>query len=334
MGRTPPSPVLPGHASVPQSPPRYVVDEVRWATIGGVPQAFHFLARDPAAPVLLVLHGGPGVPHMPFAYVNAALADSFVVVNWDQRGAGKSYAGAKESSRLTLARLVSDGCNAIQYLCDDFKQRRIFVVGHSCGSALGVMLAAKCPKRIRAFVGIGQVSNLRTAEKERFRAARHLACTLCDTTALRALEQVGPPPYRCGSERDELERVAAGLRGDCLDPFSDQRYWPIARSCPLYDSEDWQNRSQGTHYSQACLWEEVFHQVDLSAQVPKLDIPVGFLTGEHDTLSPLPVAQRYFEVLRAPQGKRFARLRGVGHWPHLEAPTAYRSALCAFLGAN
>ncbi len=279
-------------------------------------------------------NGGPGVPHTPFAYVDAALADSFLVVNWDQRGTGKSLGCSGHLSPLTFAQLVSDGREVVEYLCAEFDQPTIFVVGHSCGSVLGMRLAAKCPNRIRAFVGIGQVSNLRLAQKERYRAAQQLAGSRGDAETLSDLELLGPPPYDSGDEGDELERIAARLRDDCLDPFEDVRYRPLAVSCPLYCERDWRNLRRGTHHSQACLWEQLFHELDLATQVPALTVPVAILTGQLDTISPLPVVRRFFEGLQTRRGKRFRCLPAVGHWPHLQAPQQYQAALCELLEIN
>lgn len=314
--------------------PSYALDEVRWISVGGMPQAFHLLAANPAAPVMLFLHGGPGVPHMPFAYVNAALASSYVLVNWDQRGAGKSYKHTDTSLRVTIDQLVSDGCEVVDYLCHEFRTDAIFVVGHSCGSAIGMHILTKIPGRIRGFVGLGQVSNLRDAQDERFYAARHLARMRRNRGALLALNRLGPPPYDSGEERDELERIAANLRGDCLNPFQDSRYWPIAAQCKWYSEHDWRNVTDGTHYSQSCFWDQIFLELDLTTQVPKVHVPVNFLVGEHDTLSPWRVSQRYFERLEAPQGKRFCRIKAAMHWPHLEMPSAYRAALQSLLAVN
>lgn len=315
-------------------PRQYTLDEVRWISIGGIPQAIHVLARSPTAPVVLFVHGGPGIPSMPFVHVNATLAESFVLVSWDQRGAGKSYARTGNSSQLTLTNLVSDGCALIEYLCDTFETKAITVVGHSCGSALGVFLAAKLPGRIRNLIGVGQVSNLRDAEEDRFRMAHSLAKSRGDKSALSALRRLGPSPYRSIEHSDELERIAVSLTGDSLDPYSDDRYRGIALASDVYSRGDWSNLHRGIQYSQACLWEQLYEELDLATQVPRLDVPVSFFIGEHDALAPWTTARRFFDQLHAPLGKRFHIVKGVGHWPHLEIPWMYRAALRRVLESN
>lgn len=314
----------------PDTTPHYAINRVRWMTIGGIPQAFHFLAKRAEAPLLLFVHGGPGVPHMPFAYVNAALADCFVVIQWDQRGAGKTF-HATAPQTVTLERLVLDGCEAIELLCAEFRRDAVVLVGHSCGSAIAALIAARCPEYVRAFVGIAQVTNLQAAERIRYELARQWAVANRDQKALRQLEELGSPPYCARMESDLLEQIASGLNGDCVNPFADERYRPLAAMSRLYSDEELGDVGRGIRHSQDCLWDEIAECLDLAAQVPRLDVPTAFVVGGVDAFAPATLAEAYFCRLHAPRGKQLYRIARLGHWLHLEAPRLYRAALQAVI---
>ncbi len=311
---------------------RYALDEVRWVTIGGVPQALHVLARSPVAPVLLFLHGGPAVSHMPFTYVNADLAESFVIVQWDQAGAGKTYCASPQRIPRSIEDIVADAVELIHWLCAEFGREQIILVGHSCGSIVGTLVAARHPECIRALVNVAQVTDLQTAEFIRFAMVNRLATQRHDRACLQRLADLGPPPYGSMVESDELEAMAATITGDCLDPLTDERFAPLARASRLCTDDELSLYARGTRISQRTLWPALVNQLQLARQVPSLDVPVAFIVGGRDLFAPVALAEEFFHNVRAHLGKVFCRLDGVGHWMHLQSPAVYRAALKSVLG--
>ena len=305
----------------------HALDDLVWLTIGGLPQAFHLRAKDASAPLLLFLHGGPGLPHMPFEHVNQELANSFVVAQWDQRGAGKTFYASGIRNPLTLAQLVDDACEAVEQLCDLLGREDVILVGHSCGSAVGAFVAARSPRRIRMFIGVGQVTNLRAAELMRYEMVFRAAWERRDRVTLQKLTAIGQPPYTCPEDGDLLERIATELAGDCSDPFLDRRFTAFASGSALYTEGEFSAVGAGARYSQACLWNELVDELDLCRQALRFSMPIALIVGTRDVLAPAPLAADYFRALRAPRGKQFCQLDGLGHWPHLEAPRLYRAAL-------
>ncbi len=296
-------------------------------TLGGIEQTIYVHGNDSTAPVLLFLHGGPGLPHMPFAHVNAELAHSFVVVHWDQRGAGKSYSPALKAAHFSIEQFVSDAHELIHWLCERFQQPRVTLVGHSWGSALGAIVAARYPQLVAAYVGIGQVTNLQAAELVRFRLAIELGREHEDKTALDALVRLGPPPYRTPRQSDVLERWACRLSGDCHRPLADARFFRLALSSPVYSWLDLLKIPLGVRCSERCFWDEIVRKIDLFRQVPRLEVPAYFLIGQHDVVGTHSLARRYFEMLEAPRGKTFITFERSGHWPHLDEPNRFRAIL-------
>ena len=106
--------------------------------LGGVKQRIHYVTDDPAKPVLLFLHGGPGVCNRhDIMTKHRDLLDTFTIVTWDQRGTGGSYYGIPEET-LTVERVTDDAAELVDWLCRKFDKDKIFVIGGSWGSELGV----------------------------------------------------------------------------------------------------------------------------------------------------------------------------------------------------
>ena len=161
--------------------------------VNGVMQKIHVVSKDVSLPVLLFLHGGPGVVnrHSVLA-ADKDLLDSFTMATWDQRGTGGSYSGVKTET-LTIAQLVEDAEAVVDYLCEKFNKKKIFVIGGSWGSLLGIRLAHAHPEHIAAFVGFGQFVNGEKNELISYQYTLDAAKAAGDEKAVKELESVGPP---------------------------------------------------------------------------------------------------------------------------------------------
>ena len=125
--------------------------------LGGLLQKIQIRTHDAALPVLLFLHGGPGVVNRhSIMTIHADLLNTFTLVGWDQRGTGGSFWGCKRET-LTVSRLTDDAAELAEYLCKCFEKDKIFIIGGSWGSELGTYLVYRYPQRIAAYVGFGQV---------------------------------------------------------------------------------------------------------------------------------------------------------------------------------
>jgi pimeloyl-ACP methyl ester carboxylesterase len=116
------------------------IEELKQVKIGGVDQWLHIRGRNRDNPVLLYLHGGPGGPMIGSAdAIQRPWEDYFTVVQWDQRQTGKSYYPANdETDPLTVEQFIRDTEEVILFLRRHLKQDKLFVLGHSWGSVLGM----------------------------------------------------------------------------------------------------------------------------------------------------------------------------------------------------
>lgn len=149
--------------------------------IGGVKQTIMIRGENRDNPVLLMIHGGPGQSEIYLSHmVNGPLEKFFTIINWDQRGAGKSYSRAVKPEHITLAQLLADGEEVIQYVRNKLNkpQEKFYLHGHSFGTVLGMLMAKKYPDYFHAYIGVAQVvgllDNLRTSYDWTLKKAKEL----------------------------------------------------------------------------------------------------------------------------------------------------------------
>lgn len=129
-----------------------------YVSIGGIEQYLEIGGDAPDHPILLYLHGGPGGTSLPAVMSWRTWEERFTVVHWDQRGACRTFRknGAEGCGRLTIERMVSDGIEVAQFLLAHLGKPKVLLVGHSWGSALGILMVHRRPELFSAFVGTGQ----------------------------------------------------------------------------------------------------------------------------------------------------------------------------------
>jgi pimeloyl-ACP methyl ester carboxylesterase len=134
--------------------------------LGGQEQWILIRGMDIVKPIILFLHGGPGTANMSLLrkYTDE-LEQHFIVVTWDRRGGGKSYQAINPHSSMTIDRFVLDTGELTQLLCHRFNQNKIFLVGHSWGSLIGILSIQKYPDLYHAYIGIGQLANMQENEQ-------------------------------------------------------------------------------------------------------------------------------------------------------------------------
>lgn len=301
------------------------IDSLEKVRLGGVEQWIQIRGHDRANPLLLVLHGGPGVPEMPFEFVNAELETRFTVVQWDQRGAGKSFSGNIPPASMTIDQLVADTDELIDLLRRRFRQERIFLMGHSTGTIIGVIATARRPEAIRAYIGISQVADLHATETILYDFAMRSANEKNDRAALRELGEIGPPPFATAHQLQISQKWVNKFAPDRFGAIAVERLKLLFLS-PVCTLGDLWRMGRGAKFSFDHLWREFF-SVDLFRQVPRLDVPVYFFEGRDDHVVTAEVASRYFAGLDAPRGKRFVWFEHSAHWPQLDEPEKFRRVM-------
>lgn len=306
------------------------IAEIAFPTIGGVPQAVILRGRDPALPLVLFVHGGPGTPETPMLLeLVPELSDHVVVAAWEQRGAGKSLSARVPPDSLTLDRMVADLEEVTDWLLERFERDRLVLMAHSWGTILAIHASARSPERYAAYVGIGQVGS--PAESERLIHAWLLdeAQRRGEVRALAEIEAVGPPhggDYREGYRgRMRLGRWITRYGGAIAGRGDLRPYVRAVLATPVYTAREKVAYVRGERFSLPRLWNEMQAQ-DLARAVPKVEVPVFFIHGRHDRQTPLQTARTYFDSLEAPS-KAFVVFEDSAHSPIYEEPARFVSYL-------
>ncbi len=118
------------------------ISEKIYVNINGVEQGMFIKGKDANNPVLLYLHGGMPDYFLTQKYATG-LEDYFTVVWWEQRGSGLSYSADIPPETMTLEQMISDTKELTNYLRNRFGQEKIYLMGHSGGSFIGIQVAAR-----------------------------------------------------------------------------------------------------------------------------------------------------------------------------------------------
>lgn len=293
--------------------------------LGGMEQWVLIRGTDVSNPVLLWLHGGPGAAQIPVAcHFNGALEAGFVVVHWDQRGAGKSNPPSFDEQTMTLEQFINDAHELTQYLKDRFGQEKIYLVGHSWGAQLGLKLARAYPDDYYAYVGVSQVVDpLRGHEI----AHAWLAPRVVEKGRPKdrsRLEELGPPPFT-----DHREYVSFAQLVNAYGGNMDVGMGTLARialRAPEYRLSDYPAWVRGANRGSGPMWEPLL-AFNAFADVPQLPLPVYFFNGRYDYNTPLHLAQEYFEMLEAPAGKQLVIFEESAHTPFMREPDRFNAEM-------
>lgn len=299
-------------------------------TLGGVQQWILIRGVNTANPILLFLHGGPGTSEMGLVRnYNSALEKHFTVVLWDQRGAGKSYAALHPQSEMTIEQFIADTHELSSLLCERFQRQKIFLAGHSWGSALGVLTVQRYPELFIAYAGIGQVVHLEEGERISYDWTLKQAAKANDGRSIRRLREMGPPPYTGNWQSKTIaQRALLGRYGGEVYGNPRGGFFIILRSLLKTTEFTWADRVnffRGIFASMRAIWRQLL-PIDLREVAPELQVPVFFLEGRHDYEAPSVLAEQYYQVLKAPE-KKIVWFENSAHFLNVEEASKFNEFL-------
>ncbi|HHU05312.1 MAG TPA: alpha/beta hydrolase [Clostridiales bacterium] len=304
--------------------PQNGIAELIKLELNGRKQWISLRGQDKNAPVLLFLAGGPGGTQM--AAVRHELGElerHFVVVNWDQPGSGKSYY-AEKTKDITAQTYIEDGHALTEYLKERFSKEKIYLLGESWGSALGIFLVDKYPEFYHAFIGTGQMVDFAETERMDYLKALEIARLKHDDAIVKRLIANGEPPYY---GKDVTWKSAVYLNYLSAYMSSNPKIHNPGYSTlrDLISSEygllDKINFFRGLVRTYNHVYQQLY-SIDLRRDYTRLDVPVYFLLGRHDVNAPTVLAEEYFEVLDAPE-KGIVWFENSGHSPWINEPEKF-----------
>ncbi|OOW78806.1 proline iminopeptidase, partial [Xanthomonas campestris pv. vitiswoodrowii] len=299
--------------------PGSAIHEAGLVQIGGIQQWVTIEGQDCRNPVVLIVHGGPGNPNTPFAHrLFGSWTRDFTIVQWDQRGSGKTYAASKpaDGERLTMRRLTLDGSEVARYASQRLGKSKLILMGGSWGSALSVTIAKANPNLFHAYVGTAQLVNYQDDMASSYAKTLSLARAASDADALGKLEKIGPPPWTNPRNFGVLRRLTRKYEALSTDPAPEDWFTFAAE----YDTPDYRAAYEaGEDYSflqfVGLAGDGMGPQIDLRTLGPQFAMPVYLIQGEQDLVTPAQISKAYFDGLSAPS-KEFLLLPRTGHDPN------------------
>lgn len=294
--------------------------------LNGEDQFVILRGRDVDNPVVLFLHGGPGSPEYPAFYeYNRELEDDLTFAHWEQRGSGLSYDSDVDVSRITLAQMTADGLDLSEKLISRFGKRKIYLMGHSWGTMLGMHMIKERPELFHAFFSIGQVSDQRLGEQLSYDWVLSKAKednneeAIAELIALDPVMPVDDPGYTdyIMTERRWVDHYGGSFRrgGVVMEIAS------LLMMTPEYNLSSKINYMKANMAVLEALWPEVLSN-NLFETVPEVQVPVYIFQGRYDFQTPYPLAKQYFDSLKAPR-KEFYTFENSAHGVMYEEPERF-----------
>lgn len=301
------------------------IDELRLVQIGGIPQWISVRARHRGSPLLLVVHGGPGFTLSPTSfYYMRDLEEYFTVVQWDQRGAGKTYAAsdpAKVRPTMSVDRIVDDGVELIGYLTRTYGQKRVVLLSHSFGTVIGTKLALQHPELLYAYVGTGQFVDFARSEADGYQQTVADAEKAHNSEAVRQLRAIAPFPDPLHPERNVenlgIERRWLAEYGGYYAAGGVGHNEAIATLSPDHNAHDLQVRNEAQRFSDQALWGELGHVSFLGRT--RFRVPLVIIQGRHDRGTSSKLVAAWFGKVRAPS-KQIVWFEDSAHMTFEEEP--------------
>ena len=297
---------------------------IETVTLGGVEQTVTIRGANTTKPVLLFLHGGPGMPSSPWATWNNVHADleaNFVFVHWDQRGAGKSYSEDLTVDDMHLDNFVSDTLELTDILRERFDQDKIFLWGLSWGSGLGFETLRVNPEPYYAFFASAVRPDWNSTVEMSYEKALELARQANDTEAIQALESIQPFDPLNMDHFMVMKQIFSQYLVDDFHTEELRDTWlpyVLEGNSPEYPRAYIKQTVAGMDFTRQTISLEVVNSgYDLAVDFPVSTIPVHFIQGRYDFNCPGELAEAYYNTLVAPD-KSFTWFENSAHDVHYD----------------
>jgi pimeloyl-ACP methyl ester carboxylesterase len=303
-------------------------------TLGDVKQWIFIRGTNQSNPVLLFLHGGPGAPIFGISSaraLDAELINHFTVVHWDQRGTGKSYNPDIPVKSMTHNRLVEDCNELIDYLRTRFNAEKVFLVGHSAGSIIGLKTAHQYPEKLHAYVGVGQIINEYERQQIWYNFVLNEAEKSGDTNTQNEIKEIGPPPFDTLEKVLKMEEYVSKYGGVIYKNSTRHMLGMMLHffTSPEYSLQEAFNTFillKGRKFTMQAMWEDI-RNVNLTREIHSIQAPLYFFEGAHDMATPTEPVKGFFNSVIAENGKKLIIFENSAHYLMVEEKEKYEELL-------
>lgn len=318
------------------------IDESTYIQINGIQQYINIRGEDTSNPVMIFVHGGPASPMGYVApYYQQPIEEKFTVINYDQRGCGRTYyANGKSFENLTVEQLERDLDAIVDYACERFGQDKVVIMGHSWGTILGTVYAKNHPGKVSAYIGVSQcISNLFDGKI----VIGEKALAVASSKNKKDAEELEAALSRMRdvSDYDEMSvddlMTAASLSSKylaCEGEMSSMGQMWTGLTSPQMNMQDvgWFMHMTNTSEffaSQRALMEYAFFGFDLNEMGSEYEFPVYYIAGSDDYAVPQELAKKYYDTVTAPD-KEFVTVENTGHSMFMDNPEEFSRVVLSF----
>jgi pimeloyl-ACP methyl ester carboxylesterase len=305
--------------------PNGIVEE-RFIKIGGIDQWITIRGEDRQNPVLFFVHGGPGSTYSIFTPLLRSWERHFTIVQWDQRGAGKTFRknGKAGSGILTFERLTRDGIELAEFLREHLGQEKIILVGSSTGSITGTTMVKRRPDLFSAYVGTDQSTGPDALELS-YQLTLDWLRAAGNTKGVKAVEKLGAQrAHPTPKELTQLHQWTIKANPTIPDMIMDIML-PAMLTSPDHTIGDLMDIMKGMNFSNDQLFQELL-TIDLRQLGMRFEVPFFIFQGDTDAINPTALAKEYFDKLEAPH-KEFVLIKQAGHLAAFARPEQFLNEL-------
>lgn len=304
------------------------IDEEVITEINGINQYLYIRGQNKENPIILFIHGGPGSPITPMIHTyQQGLEDDYTVVNWEQRNAGKTYFLNEDradeiKSSLSVEQSVQDTYEIVSYLKERF-QKEIIIMGHSWGSTNGTIFVNKYPEMVKAYIGIGQNISIKDGEK-----------LIVEETLKVILEKDRDKYSEIVSDKNNIELDSKNFNGENFamhraisgkylmeGTASETEFIKTILLSPYYSLSEARWFLMNNLELQKLLFDEL-GTLDLRKDYTEFKVPMIYISGDKDWITPYPMVEEYYDSIKAPY-KKMVFIENAGHTPMMDNPEVF-----------
>lgn len=294
------------------------IASLEFIEIGGTEQSLLVRSHNTSNPILLFLHGGPGMPMTYLAHTfQDELEKEFTVVHWDQRGAGRSYTkNIPAAASINTQQYLDDAKQLIDTLRIRYNQDKVVLAGHSFGTYLGSILVEQNPELFSAYISIGQVVDSRKARALQLAFIKSEAQKNERHEILKALE---------ANESISLENWLFEFGGELKNSTSFLPLLWAGLNAPEYTAQNALDVGKGSSFSSRNMKFNVLSN-SIYHEIREYKVPIYFIAGRYDYTTPSELIHEYYELISAPH-KEFIWFEESAHFPFFEEPTKFTEVM-------
>lgn len=303
------------------------IAELKQVIIGGVDQFLLIRGTDKRKPVLLFVPGGPGQGEIGYmSSYQRELEEEFVVVRWDQRGGGLSASKQVEDKDLTVETFTKDLDQVTDYLLNRFNQKKIILAGHSWGTVIGLYAVKNNPHKYMGYIGVGQVVNSEESEKIAYEYTLAEAENQGKKKIIKALKDIGYPPY-------DTQKVFTRI--NCMGRVGGvvKTNPPRSMVASLLLSKEYSLKAKVNYQKNCMRCAKIMHpeimKIDLLKEITKVEIPIFFIAGRYDYITPTSLVDNLYKNIEAPL-KKLSIFENSAHLPQLEETKRFSEEVIRF----